>query len=318
MLIRTFVAGDESAQVSIYNEATSGLPSFKPATLDEVRRRSLGPEFDPGTRFFALVEGQPVAYAGFQPQGASARVSHPWCRKGHEALAGPLFEHVLCSARRAGITRVFAAYRTEWTAVRDFFLHTGFQQVREMVNFVMDLTDLPTPAARSGSSISPLLPSDLPAILQMGCSILRVHTQEELRAWLFDNRYFPASSVFVLRSRLDGIPVAVGIVVANSAYAHPRQVDAGMPCFRLGAFGTEGLASKRIHGLFSFLAADHDVNACGLDLMGHAAIKLEDTDVETLAAQVPSDAQQLFRFYRSHFRRQGSFPVFEKSLQEAP
>jgi hypothetical protein len=187
-----------------------------------------------------------------------------------------------------------------------------------MVNFVMDLTDMPTPAARAGSTISPLTPADLPAILNMGRTILRVHTQEELGDWLLNNPHFPASSVFALRSRLDGIPIAVGIVVANPAYAHPKQVDAGMPCFRMGAFGNEGLASKRINGLFSFLAADRDVNACGLDLMGYAAIKLEDTEVETLAAQVPSDAQHLFRFYRSHFRRQGSFPVFEKSLQETP
>ena len=53
MTIRTYQPGDEVAQVGIYNEAAGDLPKFKPATLDEVRRRARGPDFDPDTRFFA-------------------------------------------------------------------------------------------------------------------------------------------------------------------------------------------------------------------------------------------------------------------------
>ena len=53
----------------------------------------------------------------------------------------------------------------------------------------------------------------------------------------------------------------------------------------------------------------------GLDLMGHAAYRLRETDdVDSLAAQVPSDADGLLRFYERNFRRQGSFPVFEREL----
>ena len=37
-------------------------------------------------------------------------------------------------------------------------------------------------------------------------------------------------------------------------------------------------------------------------------------DPQTFAAQVPSDAVALARFYKQYFRRQGSFPVFEKPL----
>ena len=88
-----------------------------------------------------------------------------------------------------------------------------------------------------------------------------------------------------------------------------------MPCFRLGAFGTEGMTSKRINGLFSFLAADAaNTNPLALDLLGYAAFRLRDTEVETLAAQVPSDAGQLLRFYKQYFQRQGSFPIFERAL----
>ena len=54
MTIRNFQSGDEAAQVSIYNEATAALPKFKPATLDEVRRRCRAADFDVGSRFFAI------------------------------------------------------------------------------------------------------------------------------------------------------------------------------------------------------------------------------------------------------------------------
>jgi hypothetical protein len=92
-------------------------------------------------------------------------------------------------------------------------------------------------------------------------------------------------------------------------------VDALMPCFRLGALGTEGLSAKRINGLFSFVAADGpDLAPFVLDLLSHACLRLEDTNVEALAAQAPSDAPHLTRFYKQIFRRQGSFPVFERDL----
>jgi hypothetical protein len=73
---------------------------------------------------------------------------------------------------------------------------------------------------------------------------------------------------------------------------------------------------KRIRGMFSFLAKpDGNLSPLGLDLMGHAAFRLLETDdVSSLAAQVPSDAPALLRFYERYFRRQGSFPVFEREL----
>src|SRR5688500_9180510 len=106
MTIRTSQPGDEAAQVGLYNEAAGELPKFKPATLDGVRRRSRAADFDPGARFFAVEDGQAVGYATFQPNG---RVSYPWCRKGHERHAGPLFEAALQEMRRRGLTAAFAA-----------------------------------------------------------------------------------------------------------------------------------------------------------------------------------------------------------------
>src|SRR4051812_4327247 len=69
MTIRTFQSGDDVAQVSIYNEAAAALPRFKPATLDELRRRLRGPDFDPSSRFYALADGRPVGYATFAASG---------------------------------------------------------------------------------------------------------------------------------------------------------------------------------------------------------------------------------------------------------
>jgi len=43
-------------------------------------------------------------------------------------------------------------------------------------------------------------------------------------------------------------------------------------------------------------------------------MRMGTTDVETLAAQAPSDAQPLLRFYKQYFRRQGSFPIYERVL----
>jgi hypothetical protein len=312
MTIRTYQAGDDVAQVSIYNEAAGELPKFKPATLDEVRRRCRSADFDPDSRFYAVSGGQPVGYVTFQPNG---RVSFPWCRKGHEGHADALFDRALAEMKARGHARAFAAYRADWPAVTEFFLARGFRQAREMINYAMDLVDMPTPAARASSVITPLRPDDVPTLFELGKGVLRCPDVAALETHLFRNPYFPPSALFALRSRADGHAVAAAVVVTNDGYALPHAVDSMMPCFRLGAFGTEGLTHKRIKGLFSFLAADNrDLASHGLDLLGYATHKVGATDVETFAAQVPSDAAHLARFYKGLFRRQGAFPIFEREL----
>jgi hypothetical protein len=312
MEIRTYQPGDDAAQVSIYNEAAGDLPKFKAATLDEVRRRARAADYDPSARFIALEGGRPVGYAAFHANG---RVSYPWCRKGQESAAGPLFDRVLQAMRQRGLTRAFTAYRADWPAQLEFFRHNGFEVRREMINYVLDLAEMPTPSARPSSGISPATPADLPAIVKLGAGVLRIEEPAALEQYLFHNPYFPADAVFALRSRADGSPLAVGILIANPDYATPRQVDAAMPCFRLGAFGAEGMSAKRINGLFSFLTADdRDAQPFALDLLGYAAQKLQHTEVETFGAQVPSDAGHLARFYKQYFQRQARFPILERIL----
>lgn len=313
MAIRAFRMGDEAAQVSVYNEAAAELPKFKPASLDEVRRRRLGADSDQGGRLVAEVGGRIVGYAGFQGNG---RVSFPWCRKGHEDQAEPLFHAVILAMRERGLTRAFAAYRTDWKAQCDFFTARGFRLAREMVNFVIDLADMPTPAASPSGGFATLTAADVPEVLGLAPQALRVSTTAELERHLVHNAYFQPEAVFVRRGRTGAI-AAVGVLVENPKYADPNQLDSAMPCFRLGAFGTEGMSVKRINGLFSFLARPgNDVNPLGLSLLGEASYRLRNTELDCCATQVPSDVPHLLRFYQQYFRRQGSFPVFERELAQ--
>jgi hypothetical protein len=310
--IRNYQAGDEAAQAAIYNEAAADLPKFKPCTSEEVRRRCKARDYDPGTRFYAEEGGQVVGYATFHANG---RVSFPWARKGHEAVGEPLFQAVVAAMRSRGMKLAFAAYRTDWPAQAAFFTAHEFRLAREMVSFVIDIVEMPTPAARPSLPFSPLRREDVPAIFALCPEVFRIRTPAELEANFFQNPYFGPDSVFVLRDKAGGQPAAVGILIQSPGYADPKVVDANMPCFRLGAFGTEGMQTKRINGLFSFLAApDKNASSLGLDLLGHAAFRLEDETIGWLAAQVPSDVPHLLRFYQHHFRRQGSFPIFERPL----
>src|SRR5579871_4360442 len=109
--IRQFQPGDEAAQASIFNEAAAGLPGFKPAQPQEIRKRALARDFDPATRFFAEEGGRLVGYCGFQ---ACGRISYPWCKKGFEQHAEPLFTAALDALTGRGVRRAFAAYRSDW------------------------------------------------------------------------------------------------------------------------------------------------------------------------------------------------------------
>jgi hypothetical protein len=315
MKIRTFQPGDEAAQAAIYNEAGAALPKFKPATVQEVEKRVRARDFDPARRFYVEEEGRVVGYTSFHANG---RLSYPWLLPGYQHFAEPLFAHLIQAMQTRGMTRAFAAYRGDWKAVNDFFLNHGFAKVRDMINYVVDLVDMPTPPARPSSSITPLEEKDVPAILALAPKVVRLATPGELERYLFHNPFFLPESLFVLRSRADQTPVAIGILVVNPKYADPKGVDADMPCYRLGAFGTEGMSTKRINGLFSFLVReDQNVTALGLDLMGYAAHHLRQTDdLESLAAQAPSDADKLVSFYQRNFRRQGSYPVLECDLSK--
>jgi hypothetical protein len=311
--IRQYQPGDEQAQVALYNAAAGPMPKFKAATPQEVERRVRARDFDPTTRLYAEANGHVVGYCMIQPNG---RVGYPWCAAGHEAQAPALLDAALAALRKRGVRQAFTAYRGDWPAINKFFLERGFRPTREMVNFAMDFLDMPTPPGRPCNTIGPLRPNDVPEVLSLGAGVLRITSANALTEYLFANPYFPSNALFALRNRPDGPPLAVGIFITERSYANPRAVDSNMPCFRLGAFGTEGMSTKRIVGLFSFLARpERSLPAYGMDLLGYAAQRLSDNDdIASFAAQVPSDAPALLAFYQQHFQRQGSFPVLERQL----
>jgi hypothetical protein len=155
----------------------------------------------------------------------------------------------------------------------------------------------------------------VPEILALAPKVLRVKTVAELERHLFDNPYLSSDDLFALRDRTRAIR-AVALVVTDSAYADPNMLDPLVPCFRLGAFGSVGLTTKRVKGLFSLLAADdRSFPGLAMDALNQAAVRLQRfDDIGTLAAQVASDVPFLLQFYQSHFRRQGSFPAYERKL----
>ena len=312
MNIRPFQTGDEAAQLKIYNTAAAGLTKFEPATIGEIERRTQAKDFAPDTRFYAEDQGQVVGYCTWQRNG---RVGYPWCLPGSGAVAEALFARTLQALKERGIRKAFSAYRKDWPAINDFFQKHGFVLAREMINFVLEFENMPTPSARPGGTVTEAKIEDIPGIFDLDPSVFRVPNAAALQEAIWHNACFGPESLFVMRNR-DGTPNAAGVFIKQAQYADPRTLDAAMPCFRLGAFGTEGMTTKRIKGLFSFITRpDRDVIPTGMDLLCHATNQLgEEDEIGCYAAQVASDATALLRFYQRTFERQGSFPVYEKDL----
>lgn len=310
MTIRTFRPGDERHQAAIYNVAANSLPGFKPATATDVEKRTRASGFDPATRFYAEHGTEVVGYCALEPE--QGRVSFPWCRKGHETAAAPLLEAALEAAKARGLPKAFVAYRADWRFVQHYFTARGFKHARDVVNFWADPVDLPTLLGRSKLPLNRLRREDVPAVAELGRGVIRI-PDDQLAGYLFENPYFPPESLLLLRDS-QGKPVACGFGYDCSTYADVKKVDPLAPCFRLGAFGTEGLNTKRINGLFSYVARPEHALTAGLALLGEISLELTEGSVDTLAAQCATDAPHLMAFYTRYFKEHGRFPVLELAL----
>lgn len=296
----------------MFNAAAYSMPGFKPALEADVQKRARARGFDPATRFYAEENGQVVGYCVFEP--AQGRIGFPWVKKGAEAAAAPLFEAALAAAKERGLASLFTAYRRDWEPVLRFFEERGFTKTREIVNFATSPLDLPTIANRGGLPIRPLATSDMPALAEMGRGFLRLPV-EKLEAYYFSNPYFPVEAFKVVEERGGGAPVAIGVGLESPTWADARKVDSLAPCFRMGAFGTEGLNTKRVNGLFSYVVSkpEHALPA-GLGLLNEASQEMTEGSVSTICAQCPTDQPHLMNFYTRYFKEQGRFPVLEKTL----
>jgi hypothetical protein len=311
MPIRSYQPGDEHAQAVIYNAATGSLPGFKPATAEEISRRSQSADPDPGSRLYATANGEVVGYAVF---GSNGRISYPWCLPGSEALREPLFEAILAEMNGRGLPRAWAAYRGDWTPVLDFLRQHDFTVIRTMINYVADLPRLPAPnGAPANRLITSLEPEDLPHLIALDPGLFHDSSPTELERFYWHHPFYDfPQSVFALKDGRDGEIKGAYVLVASDRFADPTKIDAAMPCFRLGAFGTEHERHKRVNGLFSCAFAKESEG----ETLLRAALSRQPTDARLthLAAQAPSDSAPLCAWYDRFFTRQGSFPILSRRL----
>src|SRR5262249_5186221 len=100
-----------------------------------------------------------------------------------------------------------------------------------------------------------------------------------------------------------------------SIYADVKRIDALAPCFRLGAFGTEGLNTKRVNGLFSFMVAEPaQAMTAGMTLLAEASQEMTEGTVTALDAYCPTDVTHLLEFYERYFKEHGRFQMLERAL----
>jgi hypothetical protein len=312
MPIRPYQPGDEEAQAEIYNRAAGALPGFKPTTAEEIARRYRTSDPDPTTKFYAVEDGRVVGYAVLN---ANARISYPWCLPGAEDRRGPLLEAVLADLSRRGYREAWTAYRDDWGPVLDFFERLGFVRRRAMINYLAELDRLPRRGVPEGQAIARVMSTDLRRALALGRGLVQEEVPEALEGFYLGNAYFDPSCLYILETSRGVAPLGLALAIADASYAHPTKLDAAMPCFRLGAMGTETERHKRVNGMVSCLFA---TEADGEVLLAEAARRFEAAGLTHAAAQAPSDRPDLCAFYDRFFRRQGSFPLLSKRLAATP
>jgi len=310
--IRTFQQGDEAAQAAIYNEAAGALPQVQARDAARGAAPHQCPRFDPAMRFYAVEGNEPVAYIAFNTTTRQLSV----VPQRHEALAEPLFQQMMKAMQERGYRQAFAAYRADWQRC---WISSSSAALpwRGKWSILCSISSTCRQRSRGVSAVSkPLRREDVKALFALAPHLLRQPVRPGARnSHLFANPFFPPSSV----SRF-AQPRRCAHGRGHPRHGHelcdPKVIDSGMPCFRLGAFGTRACRPKRIKGLFSFLAPDDpQCPVLAHELMSHAAALLHGSDdITALAAQCPSNATHVLRFYQLSFRKQGSFPVLEKSL----
>ena len=311
MPIRSYQTGDEESQARIYNAAASSLPGFKPTKPEEITRRYQSADSDPKTRYYATENGEVVGYALFSSNG---RVSYPWCLPGALGLRVPLLEKVIAEMKNRGIAEAWAAYRADWPAVLDFLLGQTFSQKRSIINYVAErsclVMDERVPADRV---VRHLERNELPRLIELTPALFARVDAHALEQFFWENPFYKfPQHLLVLTDADSGEIRGVSLLVVDDRFADPTKIDSSMPCFRLGAFGTERERHKRVNGLFScvFLVENDG------DLLLNAALAADfgRSHLTHLAAQAPSDSPMLCAWYDRHFQRQGSFPILSRKL----
>jgi hypothetical protein len=311
MLIRSYQPGDEHAQARIYNAAAGSLSGFKPASTEEISRRYSAGGSDPEARYYAVKNGKVVGYAVFDSNG---RVSYPWCLPEARELQEPLLETVLDQMQRRGLPEAWTAYRADWSNVIDFLRQHNFTEKRLMINYITEISRLPAREQLASSrTIEPLKHDDLSRLIALAPAIFCGSDVQALEQYFWRNAFYTfPGSLFGLREASSGELLGAYLLVADQRFADPTKLDAAMPCFRLGTFGTERERHKRVNGLFSCVFAGESEGE--LLLSKPALSQAGGTGLTHLAAQAPSDAPAICALYDVFFERQGSFPILAQPL----
>ena len=308
MPIRTYQPGDEQAQARIYNTVASPLPGFKPTSAEEIARRYQAVDPEPMAKLYAVEDDQMVGYIVFNPNG---RTSYPWCLAEYQTTRDALLDGALAAMSSRRYAEAWATYRADWSPVLEYFQEHGFARAREMINYVAKLDRLPDRPLPSGRIITPLERQDLSRLPDLEPGLFADCDAKCLDLFLWENPYFSADGLFALRDDGDGTLLGAALIIANAAYADPSKLDASMPCFRLGAFGTESQRHKRVNGLFAAVFADE---TAGELLLSEAARHLGRLGLTHIAAQAPSNVPSQCAFFDSFFDRQGEFPILVRPL----
>lgn len=311
MTIRSYQSGDEHAQARIYNTVAGTLPSFKPSTPEEIARRYQSADPDSTSRYYAIENGAVVGYAAF---GSNGRVSYPWCLPGAESHQEPLLQTMLAAMKERGLSEAWAAYRGDWVAVLDFLRGHGFHEKQTMINYVAEVSQLPAlDLVPSNRRVVHLKRQELPRLVELGSDLFGEVDVRAVERFYWNNPFynFPDTIFAWKDSRNDEI-LGAFLLVVSERFADPTKIDAAMPCFRLGAFGTERERHKRVTGFFSCVFAD---GVEGDQMFPAALAALRGLSGLThIAAQAPSTATSLCAWYDRYFQRQGSFPILSRPL----
>ncbi len=271
-----------------------------------------GGDTDPESRYYAVENGEVVGYAVF---GSNGRISYPWCLPGAETLRQSLLETMLLEMRKRGIPEAWTAYRANWSSVHEFLHQHEFTEKRQMINYVAEFEQLPAedrlPANRVVEHLT--CGGSASRLIAIANGLLAGSDPRTLEEFYWDHPLYNfRESLFVVKNSDNGEILGVSVLVVNDQFADPTKVDAAMPCFRLGAFGTERERHKRVNGLFSCVFVDETEG----ERLLSAALRTQTnhSGPTVIAAQVPSDAPALRAWYDRFFQRQGSFPIWSRPL----
>ena len=314
MTIRTFQAGDDAAQGRIYNEAAGRPAAVQARDAGRAAPPARGPDFDPGTRFFAW-RGRPARRLRHVPRQRPRQL--PLVPQGPRGGA-PSRSSRPSSTRCAGaaIAGAFAAYRADWPAAARVLRRPRLRARRARWSIRHRHRRHADAVGPLASHITPLTPADVPAVLRPGRASCAADDRRRARG-------STSSTTPTSRRRRCSC-------CAAAAATSRRRRGAG----RRVAGATPTPAGRSRHALLPPRGVRHrgaDPSAstacsasspptratcrrCALDLLGHATQRLQDTEVETLAAQVPSDAPHLLRFYKRSSAGRGVSRVFERPL----